>query len=79
MIERFRITPYFVINKYDLSLEGSAKIEEYVESLGYRVHVKMPFDKRIVESITQMKIPSVMERELFESLGFDELVMELKR
>lgn len=79
LIERFRITPYFVINKYDLSLEGSAKIEEYVESLGYRVYVKMPFDKRIVESITQMKIPSVMERELFESLGFDELVMELKR
>lgn len=78
LIERFRITPYFVINKYDLSLEGSAKIEEYVESLGYRVYVKMPFDKRIVESITQMKIPSVMERELFESLGFDDLVMELK-
>lgn len=78
LIERFRITPYFVINKYDLSLEGSAKIEEYVESLGYRVYVKMPFDKRIVESITQMKIPSVTERELFESLGFEELVMELK-
>lgn len=78
LIERFRITPYFVINKYDLSLEGSAKIEKYVESLGYRVYVKMPFDKRIVESITQMKIPSVMERELFESLGFDDLVMELK-
>ena len=78
LIERFRITPYFVINKYDLSLEGSAKIEEYVESFGYRVYVKMPFDKRIVESITQMKIPSVMERELFESLGFEELVMELK-
>lgn len=78
LIERFRITPYFVINKYDLSLEGSAKIEEYVESLGYRVYVKMPFDKRIVESITQMKIPSVKERELFESLGFEELVMELK-
>lgn len=78
LIERFRITPYFVINKYDLSLEGSAKIEEYVESLGYRVYVKMPFDKRIVESITQMKIPSIMEREFFESLGFEELVMELK-
>ncbi len=79
LIERFRITPYFVINKYDLSEEISQKIETFLTERNFSVSVKIPFDKRIINAIKQKNIPSVKEFELFEQLGFSKLAEELKK
>lgn len=78
LIERFRIKPYFVINKYDLSLEMADKIEEFLKEKGFEVSVKVPFDKRVVNAIGRKEIPSVAESELFEQLGFEKLAESLK-
>ncbi|MCF2639671.1 ATP-binding protein [Fusobacterium varium] len=78
LIERFRIKPYFVINKYDLSIEMANKIEEFLKDKGFEVSVKVPFDKRVVNAIEKKEIPSVAEKELFQKLGFDKLAESLK-
>ena len=78
LIERFRIKPYFVINKYDLSLEMANKIEEFLKDKGFEVSVKVPFDKIVVNAIGRKEIPSVAEKELFQKLGFEKLAESLK-
>lgn len=78
LIERFRIKPYFVINKYDLSVEMANKIEEFLKDKGFEISVKVPFDKRIVKAIGRKEIPSVAEYKLFEELGFKKLAENLK-
>ena len=79
LIERFRITPYFVINKYDLSVEISQKIEDFLKERNFSVSVKIPFDKRIVDAVRKKAVPSVEEHELFEQLGFSKLAEELMK
>ena len=79
LIVRFRITPYFVINKYDLSEGISQKIETFLAERNFSVSVKIPFDKRIINAIKQKNIPPVKEFELFEQLGFSKLAEELKK
>lgn len=78
LIERFRIKPYFVINKYDLSVEMANKIEEFLKDKGFEVSVKVPFDKRVVNAIGRKEIPSVAKKELFQKLGFEKLAESLK-
>lgn len=78
LIERFRIRPYFVINKYDLSFEMANKIEEFLKDKGFEVSVKVPFDKRVVNAIGRKEIPSVADKELFQKLGFEKLAESLK-
>ncbi|WP_294703691.1 ATP-binding protein [uncultured Fusobacterium sp.] len=79
LVKKFRIVPYFIINKYDLSIEGSQKIEEYLKKLGYLVSVKIPFDKKIFKAIVNKKIPSIEEKEFFEKIGFNKFVEELSK
>ena len=79
LIERFRIKPYFVINKYDLSFEIANKIEEFLKDKGFEISVKIPFDKKIVKSIIRKSIPSVEEKEFFEQIGFKKLTEELMK
>lgn len=79
LIERFRIKPYFVINKFDLSNEISDKIEKFLNEKGLEVSVKIPFDKKIVEAVIKKEIPSVREKELFDKIGFKKLAEELMK
>ena len=78
LIERFRIKPYFVINKYDLSFEIANKIEEFLKDKGFEISVKVTFDKRIFKAKGRKEIPSVAEYKLFEELGFKKLAENLK-
>jgi MinD superfamily P-loop ATPase len=78
LTKKFRLKIYVVINKYDLSLSHSKKIEKYCEEMGIDMALKIPFQKKVVEAITQKKIPSVAERDFFEKLGFFEFIEKLK-
>lgn len=78
LVERFRIKPCFVINKFDISIEITDKIESYLNNLGYKISMKIPFDKKIFKAIMENKIPSIAEKKFFEDLGIRELIEELK-
>lgn len=78
LVERFRIKPCFVINKFDISIEMTDKIESYLNNLGYKISMKIPFDKKIFKAIMENKIPSIAEKKFFEDLGIRELIEELK-
>lgn len=77
LVERFRVRPYFVINKYDLSEEISEKMEKFIVSKGYELDVKLPFDKKIMECIRNKTIPSLKEKEIFKNSGFEKLIEKL--
>lgn len=78
LVERFRVKPCFVINKFDISIEMTDKIEIYLNNLGYKISMKIPFDKKIFKAIMENKIPSIAEKKFFEDLGIRELIEELK-
>lgn len=78
LVERFRVKPCFVINKFDISIEMKDKIETYLNNLGYKISMKIPFDKKIFKAIMENKIPSIAEKKFFEDLGIRELIEELK-
>lgn len=78
LVERFRIKLCFVINKFDISIEMTDKIESYLNNLGYKISMKIPFDKKIFKAIMENKIPSIAEKKFFEDLGIRELIEELK-
>lgn len=79
LIKRFRIEPFFIINKYDLSLEISEKLEKFLNEKNYKISVKIPFNKEIFDSINQKQIPSKYIPKFFEEIGFDKLAEELKK
>ncbi len=78
LVERFIVKPCFVINKFDISIEMTDKIETYLNNLGYKISMKIPFDKKIFKAIMENKIPSIAEKKFFEDLGIRELIEELK-
>ena len=78
LVERFRVKPCFIINKFDISIEMTDKIETYLNNLGYKISMKIPFDKKIFKAIMENKIPSIAEKKFFEDLGIRELIEELK-
>lgn len=78
LTKKFRIPVYVVINKYDLSLEMTKEIENYCKEMNIELSLKIPFNKNLVKSIVNKKIPSLEEKEFFDSLGFQEFVKALQ-
>jgi len=79
LTKKFRLSVYVVINKYDLSLEMTKKIEDYCSENSIKLSLKIPFNKDLVKSIVNKKISSIEEKEFFDSLGFQEFISELKK
>lgn len=78
LVSNYSIKVFIVINKFDISLEMTEKIEEFAKENEIEVSLKVPFDKRIVQSIVEKKIPSIKEKEFFEKIGFFEFVKKIK-
>ena len=78
LTKKFRLPVYVVINKYDLSLEMTKEIENYCKEMNIELSLKIPFNKNLVKSIVNKKIPSLEEKEFFDSLGFQEFVKALQ-
>ena len=55
LAESFKIKSSVVINKYDLNLDMSRKIEEWCKLFSIPVLGRLPFDKQIVEAMLQCK------------------------
>jgi len=54
----FKTTVWIVINKYDLNLKNSEKIEKFAREKGIDVVKKIPFSKCIIDSVVRGEIPA---------------------
>lgn len=77
--EKFSVKTYVVLNKYDLSPELSEQIEKESNRRGHEVIFKFPFHKDIVKAVTEKKIPSLSERELFEKAGWKDFLKKISQ
>lgn len=75
--ERLSGNTYVVINKYDLSYELCEQIEKEAEKRRVSIILKLPFDKAIVKAITEKKIPSLLEKSLFEKAGWNSFIEKI--
>jgi MinD superfamily P-loop ATPase len=78
LTQNFRLPVYVVVNKYNISKEKTGEIQKYCNENGIELALKIPFDKSMVEAIVEKQIPSIYNRELFESIGFEAFVEKLK-
>lgn len=78
LISKYPIKPYVIINKYDVSLEKTNELEKFCFENNIEIGLKIPFDKRVVKSIVNKKIPSIVEKEFFEKIGFLSFLTKLK-
>lgn len=77
LTKRFNLKVFVVINKYDLSPNLSARIEEYCCEQCIEIGLKIPFTKKIVQSIVSKKVPSLNNKALFEKIGFGDFIRKI--
>ncbi len=78
LTEMFHIKIDVVINKYDLNKEKSKEIEEYCSKNGIDVKLHIPFDKKIVESISKLQIPSTTSNLYYKTDEWKSFIKYLK-
>lgn len=74
LTQKFNTQTSVVINKWDLSIEASEKIEAYCQEQDIDIDLKIPFNKIMVEAISHREIPSIYAPEFFDSLDFKSVV-----
>ncbi len=77
LVKSFKIKTFFVINKYDLNIEMTEKIEAYLKSEGEEFSLKIPFNKEVVNAIVERQIPSLVLKDFFEDIGFFKFIEKL--
>jgi MinD superfamily P-loop ATPase len=76
-VEHFQIPYGLVINKYDLNEDFTKKIEGFAEEKGIKILGKIPYDKKFVESLVNMK-PITEVYPKYKSL-FEEIIFEVEK
>lgn len=79
LVQRFRIEIMVVINKCDLSKDGLRAIETYCNENDLDIALEIPFNREIVETISRKRIPSIENKDFFDSIGFPAFVERIKR
>jgi MinD superfamily P-loop ATPase len=64
--QKFRLKVSVVVNKHDISLEQTAKIEKFCKDNKIETILKIPFNRKIVENISIKKLPLIGEEYLEE-------------
>lgn len=75
----FSVDVKVVINKYTINEDMSSSIERFCHKEGIDVLLRIPFDKRIVDSITQKKIPCGCNIPFFESKEWLDFITYIKK
>ncbi|MCD6590908.1 MAG: ATP-binding protein [Candidatus Aenigmarchaeota archaeon] len=71
VVEHFRIPYGLIINKYDINPEFTKKIEEFAKENGIPILGLIPYSKKFVEAVINMK-PVIVYEKRFESI-FEEI------
>jgi len=79
LTKKFNLKVQVVINKFDLSTHHSEMIEKYCSENNIVVGLKIPFTKKVVQSIVTKTIPSLGEKEFFEEIGFFNFINNLTK
>ena len=75
-VEHFRIPYGIVINKYDLNLDFSKKIESFMQKYKIPLLGKIPYDKKFVEALVDMK-PVVVLNPAYKKV-FEGIIKKIK-
>ena len=67
LVKLFSVEAKVIINKYDLSLSKAKEIKDYLSLLDIEVILEIPFDIEIVNSISNLKLPSTTNIPFFSS------------
>ncbi len=73
-MKQFRIPAVTVINKWDISAEVTSSIESFCADSGLDIVMKLPYEPKINQAITDRRIPSVVLPEFFDKNGFSILL-----
>lgn len=76
--QKFRAKVYVVVNKYDISVERTEEIETYCKENNIIQPLRIPFNKKVVEAITNKEIPSQYDKEFYMSIDFFEFMKQLE-
>ncbi len=79
LTESVDVSVLVVINKYDLSIEKSNEIKSYCKTRGIDVSLEVPFNKGMVRSISELKIPSINNIEFFNSDAWHQFIDKVKK
>ena len=75
VITHFKIPAGIIINKFDLNLNQTAKIEEFAKINKLDIIEKIPFDKQFAKALTEM-VPIIKYDETYRSM-FDNIKFKL--
>ena len=67
LVKLFSVKAKVIINKYDLSLSKAKEIRDYLELMDIEIILEIPFYVEIVNSISNLQIPSTTDIEFFSS------------
>lgn len=77
LVKTFSVEAKVVINKYDLEHTYSEKIKNYCALEGIEVILEVPFDRNMVLSISDLKIPSINNIPFFETQKWHDFISYL--
>ncbi len=77
LVKTFSVEAKVVINKYDLELNLAKQIKEYCDLEEIEVILEVPFDKNMVLSISDLKIPSINNIQFFETQKWHDFISYL--
>lgn len=77
LVSRFRVKVTVVINKSDLSVKGLEAIRDYCLKNSIAIGLEIPFNKEIVASISELKLPADVLNNFYEKIGFKAFVQSL--
>ena len=77
LVKTFSVEAKVIINKYDLELDLAKQIKEYCNLEEIEVILEVPFDKNMVLSISDLKIPSINNIPFFETQKWHDFISYL--
>lgn len=78
LVKRFRVKATVVVNKADLSQEGLDAIRQYCHQEGLKLALEIPFNKAIVKSVSELKLPADAAPEFYRSIGFEDFMQSIE-
>ena len=72
--QKFRLQVDVIVNKSNISEIMSKKIESFWAKKNIKNIIKIPFDKKVTEAISNKQIPFLAEKEFFVNAGLEKLI-----
>lgn len=78
LVKKFNLKTFIVVNKYDLCIENYMKLKNFCELNKISIDLKIPFNRKIVESLIKKEIASESLKEFFKEIKFEKFIGKIK-